>query len=196
MGKPVGRIMGSRLPCSHGERSHRPLVQLLPPTSLTCGDNSAASCRGAAGDSPMASRRCRRHRALMQLAESDEVPCHAMPSCRPGLTYTAEEEAMKLHAQSKRLTTSPIPASAAEYRELLNDAASAITGTAPGDPAHEAIVNPRRGRPVKVESRASVLMAVRLPGAAAAAAARRKAQRQHRTLHAAIREAVTAWALA
>ena len=102
---------------------------------------------------------------------------------------------MKLHALSKRLKSAPIPSSAAEYRELLNDAATAITGTAPGDPAHDAIVNPRRGRPAKGESRASVLTAVRLP-AAVADAARRKAKRQHRTLHAAIREAVTAWALA
>lgn len=102
---------------------------------------------------------------------------------------------MKLNALSKRLKPVPMPSSVAEYRELLNDVASAITGTAPGDPAHEAIVNPRRGRPLKGESRASVLIAVRLP-AEVAAAARRKAKRQHRTLHAAIREAVTAWALA
>lgn len=54
---------------------------------------------------------------------------------------------MKLLALSKRLKSAPIPSSAAEYRALLNDAASAITGVAPGDPAHEAIVNPRRGRP-------------------------------------------------
>ena len=102
---------------------------------------------------------------------------------------------MKLNALSKRLKPAPIPSSAAEYRELLNDIASAVTGSAPGDPAHDAIVNPRRGRPAKGESRASVLTAVRLP-AAVAAAARRKAKRQHRTLHAAIRDAVTAWALA
>jgi hypothetical protein len=54
---------------------------------------------------------------------------------------------MKLLALSKRLKSAPTPSLAAEYRALLNDAASAITGVAPGDPAHEAIVNPRRGRP-------------------------------------------------
>jgi len=59
---------------------------------------------------------------------------------------------MKLHALSKRLKSAPIPSSAAEYRELLNDAASAITGTASGDPAHHAIVNPRRGRRQKANA--------------------------------------------
>lgn len=101
---------------------------------------------------------------------------------------------MKPHVLSKRLKSAPNPSSAAEYRALLDNAASAITGTAPGDPAHEAIVNPRRGRPANGECRVSVLTAVRLP-AAVAAAARRKAKRQHRTLHAAIRDAVTAWAM-
>ncbi len=101
---------------------------------------------------------------------------------------------MKLHTLAKRMKPSPVPSSAAEYRAALSGVVTEITGAAPGEPAHEAIVNPRRGRPVKGQSRASVLTAVRLP-AVVAAAARRKAKRQHRTLHAAIREAVTTWAL-
>jgi len=102
---------------------------------------------------------------------------------------------MKLHTLAKRLKPSPVPANAEEYHALLNKAATAITGKAPGHPAHDAIAKPRRGRPAKGQKRTSVLTAVRLP-LAVATAAERKAKRQHRTLHAAIREAVTAWAMA
>ena len=63
-----------------------------------------------------------------------------------------------------------------------------------GHPAHDAITKPRRGRPAKGQQRPSTLTAVRLPQAVVDAA-KRKAKRQHCTLHAAIREAVTAWAM-
>jgi hypothetical protein len=101
---------------------------------------------------------------------------------------------MKLKNLAKRMKLAPVPSHEEEYHAILNKAATAITGAAPGDPAYEAIVNPRRGRPAKGESRTSVLTAVRLP-AAVAAAAQRKAKRQHCTLHAAIRAAVTEWAM-
>jgi hypothetical protein len=77
---------------------------------------------------------------------------------------------MKLKSLAKRMKPAPVPSDEVEYHAILNKAATAITGAAPGDPAHEAIVNPRRGRPAKGESRTSVLTAVRLPAAVVAAA--------------------------
>lgn len=102
---------------------------------------------------------------------------------------------MKLHALAKRLKKTPSPTAEGEYLAVLSEAATAITGAVPGEPAHDAIVHPRRGRPAKGENRASVLTAIRLP-AAVAAAAKQKAKREHRSMHAAMRDAVSAWALA
>ena len=56
---------------------------------------------------------------------------------------------MKLKSLAKRLKPAPVPSHEAEYHAILNKVATAITRAALGDPAHEAIVNPRRGRPVK-----------------------------------------------
>lgn len=101
----------------------------------------------------------------------------------------------RLRAVAKGLKPTRLPTSEAEYRALLDTAATELTGKPPGHPEHDAIVNPRSGRPAKGSRRTSVLTAVRLP-LSVAAAAKRKAKRQHRSLHAALRDAVTTWAMA
>ncbi len=101
----------------------------------------------------------------------------------------------RLREIAKGMKPTKLPANAEEYRLLLDEAATELTGKPPGHPAHDAIAKPRRGRPAKGQKHTSVLTAVRLP-LAVATAAQRKAKRQHCTLHAAIRAAVTAWAMA
>lgn len=101
---------------------------------------------------------------------------------------------MTLEQAMRRMKPTPAPTSQAEFDELLAAAARDLTGAGPGDPEYDAIVDPpRRGRPAKGASRASIQCAIRLP-APLMEQVKAKAKRRHMAVNAALREAAVMWA--